>query len=135
MQRCPACTARLSASPLCPRCGADLSRALQCATLSKLWLTLALQMLNTQQADIAIAAVDRSLSFKQTPEARLFRDFLVQDQYQALYENLAQQHWPAVRQTLGRLHSLQGDNETLRRFQGLLEHLSAESLYTVDSRF
>lgn len=125
MQRCPACTARLNASALCPRCGADLSRALQCEKLSKLWLTLALQMLDAKLPDIAIAAVDRSLSFKQTPGARLFRDFLVQHQYQALYECLAQQHWPAARQTLVNLHKLLGDNETLRRFQGLLEHLLA----------
>jgi hypothetical protein len=97
----------------------------QCEQLSKLWLTLALQILNAQQVDIAIAAVDRSLSFKQTPEARLFRDFLVQHQYQSLYECLAQQDWQAARQTLGRLHSLQGDNEALRRFQALIKHLSA----------
>ena len=125
MQRCPACTARLSASPVCQRCGADLSRALYCEKLAKLWLTLALKMLNAQQADIAIAAVERSLSFQQTPAARLFRDFLVQHQYQALYECLAQQQLQSAQQTLDRLRTLQGNNETLRRFQGLLAHLSA----------
>ena len=127
MQRCPACSARLGSSPLCPRCGADLGRVLQGEKLSKLWLTLALQLLNAQQAELAIAAVDRSLSFKQTLEARLFRDFLLQHQYQALYERLAQQRWPAARQTLVNLHKLQGDHETLRRFQGLLAHLTAAS--------
>ena len=135
MQRCPACTARLNASPLCPRCGADYSRTVQCKELSKLWLTLALQMLNAKQTDIAIAAVDRSLSFKQTTEARVFRDFLVHHQYQALYECLARQDWQMAHQTLGRLQSLQGDTETLQRFQGLLKHLSAKSLYNVDSSF
>lgn len=29
MERCPACRARLGAEPLCPRCGCDLSLALQ----------------------------------------------------------------------------------------------------------
>ena len=125
MQRCPVCTARLSTSSICPRCGTDLSRVVQCEKLSKLWLTLALQMLDAKQPDIAISAVKRSLSFKQTPAARLFRDFLVQHQYQALYACLAQQHWQAAQQTVSRLHSLQGDNEALRRFQDLLKHLLA----------
>jgi hypothetical protein len=98
---------------------------MRCESLGKLWLTLSIQMLNADQPDIAIAAVERSLSFKQTPAARLFRDFLVQHQYQALYERLAQKHWQAARQTLARLHYLRGDIETLRRFQELTEHLSA----------
>jgi hypothetical protein len=124
MQRCPACNARLPPGQLCPRCGADLGRALHCEFLSKLWLTFSIQMLNADQADIAIAAVERSLSFKQTQAARLFRDFLVQHQYRALYECLAQKHWSAARQTLVRLHLLLGDNESLSRFRALLEHLS-----------
>lgn len=124
MQRCPACTARLNTSPLCPRCGADFSRVQQCEKLAKLWLTLALQMLDAQQTDLAIAAVERSFSFKQTPAARLFRGFIVQHQYQALYACLVKQHWQAAQKTLNRLQRLQGDHETLRRFQALLEYIS-----------
>lgn len=126
MQRCPCCNARLSAEPLCPRCGADLSRALGCEHLAKLWLSASLQTLTAGQPDIAVAAIERSLSFKQTQAARLFRDFLVQHQYRALYEYLAQKQWQDARQTIAGLHVLQGDNESLSRFLALLEHLSAK---------
>lgn len=124
MQRCPCCNARLSAEPLCPRCGADLSRTLRCEQLAETWLSVSLQTLQAGRADIAIAAVKRSLSFKQTQAARLFRDFLVQHQYRSLYEHLAQKHWPDARQTVARLHVLQGANESLSRFLALIEYLS-----------
>lgn len=126
MQRCPCCNARLSAEPVCPRCGADLGRALRCEHLAKLWLSVSIQTLNAGQTTIAVAAIERSLSFKQTQAARLFRDFLVQHQYQALYEHLAQKQWQDARQTIAGLHVLLGDNEALSRFLALIEHLSTK---------
>lgn len=127
MQRCPCCNARLSAASLCPRCGAELDRAMRCESLAKLWLSVSLQMLDADQADIAVAAVQRSLSFKQTQEARVFRDFLVQHQYQALYRHLEHNQWQEARQTLTRLRVLQGESEALRRFLELIEHLELAS--------
>lgn len=127
MQRCPCCNARLKAEPLCPRCGADLSRALQCEQLAEAWLSVALQSLTAGQASIAIAAVKRSLSFKQTQAAGLFQDFLIHHQYQALYQNIARKQWPQARQTLARLQVLMGDNESLQRFLALIEHLALTS--------
>jgi hypothetical protein len=126
MQRCPCCNARLRAEPVCSRCGADLSGALRCEELAKLWLSVSLQTLHAGQPDVAVAAIERSLSFKQTHAARLFRDFLVQHQYRTLYEHLAQKQWQDARRTVARLTVLLGDNESLNRFLAFIEHSSAK---------
>lgn len=127
MKRCPCCNARLSSTPLCPRCGADLSRVLRCEQLANQWLALSLQTLEAGHATIAAHAVNRSLSYRQTPEAGIFREFLIRHQYRALYDSLARQDWPSARQAISNLHVLQGDNEALSRFQELIDHLSARS--------
>ena len=124
MQRCSCCNARLSTSPICSRCGADLSKAMRCESLAKRWLALSVQSLNVGQADIAVSAINRALSYQQSKIEQLFKNFLVQHQYQALYKHIAQQQWQEARQTLLRLQALLGDNESLRRFHELIEHLS-----------
>lgn len=134
MQRCPCCNARLSSTPRCPRCGAELDRVLDCENLAKLWLRLAMQALNAGHIYLAVTAGQRSLSFKETQAAKLFRDFLVKHQFQTLYESLAQKHWHHARQNLTCLRALRVDNETLSRFQALIDYLSVESgsICTVD---
>lgn len=127
MKRCPCCNARLKDSPLCARCGADLSRALRCEQLAKQWLALSLQTLEAGQASIAVHAVKRSLSYRQTPEARAFRGFIIKHQYTSLYDCLARQDLQSARRTVSNLSVLQGDNEALVRFQELIDHLSARS--------
>lgn len=127
MQRCPCCNARLKSDPQCPRCGADLTRALRCEQLAQAWLSVALQTLNAGQADIAVAALKRSISFKQTQVARLFRAFLIQQQYRLLYDTIGQKQWLAARQAIARLRSLMGDNESLQRFVALIEHLAVSA--------
>lgn len=123
MQRCPCCNARLGADPRCPRCGADLGRILRCEQLADSWLGLSLQALNTHQADLAVAALERSLSYKQSQAALGLRHFLVRHQYRALYEHLAQKQWQDAGQTIVRLRVLQGNNEALNRFVEMIEHL------------
>lgn len=124
MQRCPCCHARLKSEPICPRCGAELSRVLRCEQLAQAWLSVALQTLSAGQANIAVAAVKRSLSFKQTEVARIFRDFLIHQQYQMLYEKIEQKQWSDARQAVSCLRSLQGDNQSLPRFLALIEYLA-----------
>ena len=126
MQRCPCCNARLKSDPQCPRCGADLARALRCEQLAQTWLSVALQTLNAGQADIAVAALRRSLSFKQTQAAKFFRAFLIQRQFLLLYDSIGQKQWPSARQAIARLQSLMGDNEALQRFVALVGHLAAD---------
>lgn len=127
MKRCPCCNARLSDAPLCPRCGADLSRVLRCEQLAKQWLGLSIQTLEAGHATIAAHAVKRSLSYRQTPEARAFRGFIIRHQYTTLYDCLARQDLQNARQTIVGLSVSQGENEALRRFQELIDHLSARS--------
>jgi hypothetical protein len=88
------------------------------------WLRLSVQALNADQADLAIAAADRALSYRQTEAARLFRNFIAEHQFQALYLSLAQGRLPEASRILARLRVLQGDTETVRRFQALIEYLS-----------
>lgn len=127
MQRCPACNARLSAGEICPRCGADLGRVFRCERLAEQWLSVALQSLRAGRADVAVSALLRSLSLKQTPAANLVKSFLIEHQYRALYENLAQRHWQKAADIVSGLRKLQGQNEALRRFDQLIGHLSALS--------
>ncbi len=127
MRRCPCCNARLNDAPLCPRCGADLGRVLSCEQLAKQWLALSLQTLKAGQTAVAVHAVKRSLSYRQMPEARIFREFLIRHQYTSLYDSLARQDWQSACRTVSNLHILQGDNEALSRFQEFIDHLSARS--------
>ena len=127
MQRCPACNARLSAGTNCPRCGADLSQVIRSERLAEQWLSVSLQSLSVGRPDLAVAAIRRSLSFKQMPEAKLVKGFLIKLQYKALYDKVGQQYWPEARNTLDRLRILQGENETLLRFDEMIGYLSAQS--------
>lgn len=122
MGRCPCCNARLSAEPVCPRCKADLGPVLRSEQMAGLWLSLSLQALQAGRPEIAVRAVNRSLSFKQTRQARVFREFLIRHQYNALYDHLAKLQWQNARQALSCLHVLQGDIETLSRFKELIDH-------------
>lgn len=123
MQRCPCCNARLSSDSLCPRCGADLGRIMRCEQLADAWSSVALQALKNEQPDIAVSALGRSLSYKQSQAARVLREFMLQHQYRTLYDCLAQKQWLPAKQTVARLRALQGDNEALSRFMELIEHL------------
>lgn len=123
--RCPACNARLGAATACPRCGVELRQILGCERLAEQWLSVAMQSLGAGRPAIAVAALLRSLSFKQTPPAKLLRGFLIQRLYQMLYRHLDQRHWPAARETLSQLQALQGANDALDRFAEMIEQLDS----------
>ncbi|OQW72702.1 MAG: hypothetical protein BVN35_13650 [Proteobacteria bacterium ST_bin11] len=127
MQRCPACNARLGAATLCPRCGAELKQIILSERVAEQWLSVSLQSTGGGRMNVAVPAVLRSLSFKQTPAAKLLRGFLVQRLYRTLYVTVAEQCWPEALDTLGYLRMLEGQNETLRRFDEMIGHLSVES--------
>ncbi|WP_225616287.1 hypothetical protein [Methylomonas albis] len=124
MQRCPACNARLGATTLCPRCGAELKQIVRSQRLAEQWLGVAMQSLAAGRPAIAVPALLRSLSFKQTPAAKLIKGFMVQRLYRTLYDNVAEQRWPEARDILGHLRMLEGPNESLRRFDEMIGHLS-----------
>ncbi|OAI10905.1 hypothetical protein [Methylomonas methanica] len=127
MQRCPACNARLGAATLCPRCGADLKQIVRSERVAEQWLSVSLQSTGAGRMDVAVPAVLRSLSFKQIPAAKLLRGFLVQRLYRMLYDTVAEQRWPEARDILGHLRMLEGQNETLRRFDEMIGQLSVTS--------
>lgn len=127
MQRCPACNARLTTATICPRCAADLSPILRSERLAEQWLSVSLQSLHAGRADVAVLAIGRSLSFKQTPVTKLVKGFLIQHQYQAFYQSVGQQCWHEAGVIVERLRLLQGQNEALQRFDELLGYLSSQS--------
>ncbi|MCQ8102755.1 hypothetical protein NP590_01455 [Methylomonas sp. SURF-2] len=127
MQRCPVCNARLNGAPACPRCGAELGRIRRGERLAEQWLSVALQSLSAGQASLAAAAVMRSLSFRQGPEAELLKGFLLRQQYRRFYQGVGRQNWPEAENALDCLRQLRGDSETLLRFTELLAYLSARS--------
>jgi len=123
MQRCPVCGARLSVDVSCSRCGVDLKRVLRCERLAEQWLTVSLQSLRAGRSDVAVQSILRSLSFKQTPTAKLVKGFLIQQQYQALYESVGHQCWQEAGEIVRRLERLQGKNEVLLRFDEMIGYL------------
>jgi len=127
MQRCPACNARLGALTLCPRCGAELKQIIRSQRLAEQWLSVSLQSAGYGLMDVAVPAVLRSLSFRQTPAAKLVKGFLVQRLYRTLYQDVAERRWPEARDVLGHLRMLEGRNETLHRFYDMIDHLSVKS--------
>ncbi|WP_190303278.1 MULTISPECIES: hypothetical protein [Methylomonas] len=124
MQRCPACNARLGSAPVCPRCGAELSRILRSERLGEQWLSVTLQSLGAGRVALAAPAVMRSLSFKQTPAGHLLKGFLIKTLYRMLYDSLGSQHWQEAAKLLGLLRCLQGENPALTRFAEMIGHLS-----------
>ncbi|MDD2760446.1 MAG: hypothetical protein PHH11_09150 [Methylomonas sp.] len=98
---------------------------MRCERLAEQWLSVSLQCLQAGRADVSVAAVVRALSFRQTPEAKLFKSFLIRRQYRALYESLGQKRWPEASNIVNGLRKLQGENEALRRFDELIGYLSA----------
>ncbi|MGR8930685.1 MAG: hypothetical protein ACU836_08585 [Gammaproteobacteria bacterium] len=127
MQRCPACDARLNDESFCTRCGADLSRIRRCERLAEQWLSVSLKSLHAGRFDVAIPAIIRSLSFKQTPQALLAKGFVIQQQYQTFYQTVGTQCWQEARDILSRLRMLQGQNEALRYLDALIKYLSSQS--------
>lgn len=127
MQRCPACNARLGAATLCPRCGAELKQIVRSERAAEQWLSVSLQSAGAGWMDVAVPAVLRSLSFRQIPAAKLLRGFLVQRLYRMLYDTVAEQRWPEAHDILGHLRMLEGQNETLRRFDEMIGQLSVKS--------
>ncbi|MDT4331650.1 hypothetical protein ACQE3E_13065 [Methylomonas sp. MED-D] len=123
IQRCPACNARLGTATACPRCGVELRQVLGCESLAEQWLSVAMQSLAAGRPAIAVPALLRSLSFKQTPPAKLLHGFLIRQLYRALYDQLGQQRWPAARETLSQLRTLQGGNDALDRFAEMIDQL------------
>lgn len=124
IQRCPACNARLGTATACPRCGVELRQILGCESLAEQWLSVAMQSLAAGRPAIAVPALLRSLSFKQTPPAKLLHGFLIRQLYRALYDQLGQQRWPVARETLSQLRTLQGGNDALDRFAEMIDQLA-----------
>ena len=128
MQRCPCCKARLSSGDTrCPRCAADLSQVVLCGQLARQWLSASVQFLSDREPEFAIHALKRSLAYQYTPTALIFRDFLLQKQYQDVFDLLAQEKWQPARQRLSLLCGLQSDDQGFRKLQGFIDFVALKN--------
>ncbi len=77
MERCLICKARLKANtPICPRCGTDLSKPLSIEKEAKTFFYQAVKLLGEGHLSDAIRAVEHSLDLKSDPLALTVRAFI-----------------------------------------------------------
>lgn len=76
MERCPICKARLKEDTTCPRCGADLSNALNIEQESEILLNNALKQLETGNISAAKQAVEKSVKLKAEPLGLALQGFI-----------------------------------------------------------
>lgn len=77
MERCPVCKARLKpGSPICPRCGADLSMLFRIETQADGLCSQAIALLEAGDLSGAMHAVEQSLDLKSDPLAQVLRGFI-----------------------------------------------------------
>lgn len=77
MERCPVCKARLKPStPICPRCGADMSTLLSIENKAKSLCYQAIVLLENGDFNGARRAVEQSIELKPEQLAQALRGFI-----------------------------------------------------------
>lgn len=123
MERCPCCKARLDGAALCPRCRADLSKAMGAQQSARFWLAKALQYRQTDQLERSLDALERSLGLHKTELAVVFRDYLIQQQCSAVLAFLAEKHLLSAALRLYEARLLLPHSELLRNLRAFTDYL------------
>lgn len=126
MERCPCCKARLGGALSCSRCQADLSKAIAARQGSRLWLADALRHWQENELERSVNALELSLRLHQTAQAVAFRDYLIQQQCNAVLEFLAQKHLLSAAQRLYQARLLLPHSELLRNLRTFTDYLLAQ---------
>ncbi len=71
VERCPSCRARLNESPLCPRCGCDLTLVLRAERQAQNLLRQGIQAWAAGNPDLAASSVEASLALRHNPLAAM----------------------------------------------------------------
>ena len=128
MERCPCCNARLTGSQFCPRCQADLGSVLGSEQLARYWLSNALQYWLARNPQMAILALTKSISLKQSPLALIFRDFMIRQQYPNVLDLLEKKAFAEAKELLLYLRALNPHNKFLRQLYGFARYLSVKDI-------
>lgn len=128
MERCPCCNARLTGAKFCPRCQADLGSVLGSEKLARLWLNEALQFWLASEPKIAILALTKSISLKQTPLALVFRDFIIRQHSQYVLGLLVNKSYREANESLLLLQALNPHNKILRKLYGFTKYLLIKNI-------
>ncbi len=123
MERCPCCKSRLRESTICPRCQADLSGIINTEELAKVWLTNAIQYWSEHKFKQSIDALEFSIHLKKTELAFAFRGFLIEQQYQNIFQQLTQNNIFPAKNQLFKIRSLFPYSALLRQLNDFTDYL------------
>ena len=126
MERCPCCNARLKDTVECPRCQANLSDIIGSERSAHFWLSRAIQFWTESKIEQSLGALGISLSLKKIKLAIVFRDFLIQKNYQDILDLLAQKQLLAAKQRLYRVRLLHTHSRQLQQLNRFTDYLLAK---------
>lgn len=134
MERCPCCNARLSGVMTCPRCQADLGGIIGSEQLAQRYLQNAMEYWFADNPQLAIPALTKSINFKQTPSALVFRDFITRQQCRKAMALLANKQQAEAEKLLSLLLKLNPDNEFLKQLYAFTDYLLTKDIVELATR-
>jgi len=134
MERCPCCNARLTGENLCPRCQADLSSVLGSEELARHWLNKTVHFWLAGEPQMAILALTKSLSVKQTPLTLVLCDFIVEQECKNVLRLLEKKDFAGAKQSLSLLHELSPHHKFLKQLSGFTRYLMAKEIIKRSTR-
>lgn len=123
MERCPCCNALLKNIRVCPRCQANLGSIIDSEQLAQHWLSKAIQYSAEKKIEQSLTALALSLHFKKTSLAIVFRDFLIQQQYQDILDLLTQKKLLAAKLALYKVRLLLPITKQLQQLHTFTDYL------------
>ncbi|SJM90923.1 conserved hypothetical protein [Crenothrix polyspora] len=130
MERCSCCNARLSGALTCPRCQANLTDVVSSEQRAQHLLEQAMQLWFAQESKLAIMVLSKAISYKKTPAAVIFRDFMVRQSCSKVLALLAQYKYKEAQQTLTLLRTLHPTHQLLVQLQGFTHYLSTRPYFS-----
>jgi hypothetical protein len=124
MERCSCCNARLNGQLFCPRCQANLTDVISSEQQAQHLLEHAMQLWFAHEPKLAVLALTRAISYKKTPAAVIFRDFVIRQSCSKVFALLAQYKYHEAQQTLALLRALHPSHQLLAQLQGFTHYLS-----------
>jgi hypothetical protein len=94
--------------------------------LARHWLNHALPFLMAHDPQLAIVALNKAIKLKQTPLARVVRDFMVRQQCQRVLGLLQNNDLMAANKMISLLHDLNHEHEFINQLHGFTQHLLAK---------
>ncbi|WP_394754729.1 hypothetical protein [Crenothrix sp.] len=130
MERCSCCNARLNGALICPRCHTNLTGVISSEQRAQHLLEQAMQLWFTHEPKLAVLTLTKAISYKKTPAAVIFRDFMIRQSCSKVLALLAQYKYKEAQQTLSLLRSLHPTHQLLVQLQGFTHYLSTRPYFS-----